>query len=239
MSLINEKNIPVNTTGLVAVSEGIELNDQLVQFKNGNGTTVSLGISDTHQDTYELTLPEIAPPLNVSVLKSNAVGQLSWAQLESQSSIYVVKYKVAAGTKSESTRLNTWVQRKLNYIADSDASERLFFQLHDNNTFTLQPGVWYIDAVAPASGVGNTQLRLCDAINSNHILEYGISLNTKHIDHHVLVPLTTVLKITEPKTLTLQQYCQFHGCLGTPIYKKSKKLIGYEIYTSITFTKTG
>ena len=239
MSLINEKSIPINTTGLVAVSESIEFDGQIIQFNNENGTIVSLGISDTHQDNYELTLPETAPPLNVSVLKSNVMGQLSWTKLESQPSIYVVKYKVVAGTKSESTRLNTWIQRKLNYIADSDASERSFFQLHDDNTFTLQPGIWYIDAVAPASGVGNTQLRLCDTRNPTHILDYGISLTTNHKDNHILVPLTTVLKIREPKTLSLQQYCQFHGFLGTPIYRKNRKPINHEVYTSITLTKTG
>ena len=111
--------------------------------------------------------------------------------------------------------------------------------MNNNNTITLQPGSWHIEAAAPISEAGNNQLRLRNT-ETDEILQYGMSLNITLPNTYLIAPLTAIFNITNPITVTLEQFCETQAVLGFPasnVGDGNAFSPRFEVYSTIVCTK--
>lgn len=154
---------------------------------------------------------------------------ISYTGSNFQKEIYIIRDVKALGTNGGTSTTNTWIQRNLNNFQSNGGSNCTL----GTNQFTLQPGTWQINALAPA--VRTHQCRLFNVTSATTLLVGNTSLSpTTSVANSVINGIFTIASasvfqiqhITNPGTANtgFGTAGGFAGSLG-------------EVYTQVVLTK--
>lgn len=138
---------------------------------------------------------------NWDTLVGSTVINVSNITNENNANIAVVRDIKANGVDGGDFNNNAWRTRDLNNL-QGDSS---FITIDGVNTFTLDSGIYEIQATAPSRGVDVNQIRLLN-ITTNTVEAVGNAVRS--VAATSLSQLSTVINITSSTTFSIQHRCQ-------------------------------
>lgn len=150
--------LATNDFGLITrnIGEANMLGFAPIPWENGP-FFIEVGIDPNGGTNYTITGTSqiLSVPYAIYAKQSGRSDSATYAQKSEMNEISVYQERVSAGTPSGSFPIGSWVTRKLNHTAYTNATS-IFRQ---GDTITLEPGTYRIQASAPAYDIGFHKIR--------------------------------------------------------------------------------